>query len=148
MQSGLTETPNREFHPAKSRLSQPTTPQHGPGRSQPGLPDARSSSPDSQRSIGAESVGGLDVGQLDQRLGRLSAVEPKLPAANVSRAVVAGKRISDYENAVISASLRQNSRPPLGFKVVRSSRSDGVQLTDFPNGSFPRVYVPLQRPLT
>ncbi|KAL2024019.1 hypothetical protein VTK56DRAFT_254 [Thermocarpiscus australiensis] len=133
MQSGLIETPNRESQTSTTSLSTPTTTQHGSPRSQSSSPDSRSSLRSRSASRDAQRVGGgaasrvvLDVGQLDQRLGRLNVAEGR-PAA-------AGKRISDYENAVISSSPRQNSRPAtLGFNVVNGSGSDGVQLTDFPN---------------
>lgn len=135
MQSGLIETPNRALQTSNAPLPPSNPAQHGPSRSRSSLPEARSTvrvsstSPDAPR-----SPGDLDVGQLDQQLGRLSADEGK-PAAG-SRLVTAGQRISDYENAVIHASPRQTSRPALGFKVINGSRSTGVQLTDFPNGSF------------
>lgn len=135
MQSGLIETPNRELQTSNSPLSQPSTSQYGPSRSRSSLPDAhfplraRSTSSDAQR-----STGGLVDGQFDQQPGRLNVAEDK-PAAG-SRLVTAGQRIADYENAATHALPRQNSRPALGFKVINSSPSDGVQLTDFPNGSF------------
>jgi hypothetical protein len=91
---------------------------------------ARSTSPDEQRSPGQ-----LDVDELDQQLGRLSQNVVEAKRAASSRLIAAGQRISEYENAAIYSSPRQNSRPVLGFKVTNGSRSGGVQLTDFPNGS-------------
>ncbi|KXX83325.1 F-box/WD repeat-containing protein pof10 [Madurella mycetomatis] len=132
MQSGLTETPNREFQTSNAPHSQRSTSQYGPSRSRSSLPDAhfplraRSTSSDAQRSAG-DPVGG----QFDQQPGRLNVAEDK-PAAG-SRLIAAGQRIADYENAATHALPRQNSRPALSFKVINSSPSDGVQLTDFPN---------------
>jgi len=60
----------------------------------------------------------------------------EVESAVATRATVAGQRIFDYENAAVSSSPRNSSRPALGFKVIHSSLSAGVQLTDFPNGSF------------
>jgi len=141
MQSGLIETPNHDFRTTNAPLPQPTTAQHGPGRSRSSLPDACSPPPapstslhDAQGSGCAAFVCGLDVGHLDQTLGRLSVAETKSAAAARATAV-AGQRISEYENAAVSSSPRRDSHPPLGFKVTHSSRSDGVQLVDFPNGS-------------
>ncbi len=143
MQSGLIETPTHDFHPTNDPRHPPTTTaQHGPGRSQSSLPDACSPLParssalsDAPPADGAPSaafVCRLDVDHLDQTLGRLS-----LAAASSAAAVpVAGQRISEYENAVAASSLpRTDPRPPLGFKVSHNSRSEGVQLVDFPNGS-------------
>ncbi|KAJ4300213.1 hypothetical protein N0V88_002883 [Collariella sp. IMI 366227] len=68
---------------------------------------------------------------LEESLVRLSIAEGIPP--ETARASVAGQRIFDYENAGICTSPRKTSHQPLGFKVPHSSRSDGVQLTDFPN---------------
>lgn len=144
MQSGLIETPNHDFRTTNAPLSQPTTAQHGPGRSRSSLPDARSprapstcldDAQDAQGSGCAAYVYGLDVDHLDQTLGRLSVAETNSAAATRATVTVAGQRIAEYENAAISSSPRRDSHPPLGFKVTHSSRSDGVQLVDFPNGS-------------
>ncbi|KAL2263165.1 hypothetical protein VTK26DRAFT_7916 [Humicola hyalothermophila] len=125
MQSGLVETPNHESQTNDNLISQPAPAQHGFGRPRSSLPDAGSSPRSRSTPSDAESVGSLDIGRLDQGLGRLNVAEGKPPA---------GKRISDYENAVIYSSPRHcNPRPTLGFQVTNGSRSSGVQLTDFPN---------------
>jgi hypothetical protein len=146
MQSALIEIPNRDFQPANPRLPQHPTAQHGPDRSRSSLPDARSplrapsTSSDTQHPEGATPLCRLDAGHLDPALGRLSVAEanaePGSPPA-ATRVTVAGHRISEYENAAVSSSpSRSGPRPALGFKVAPNSRSDGVQLVDFPNGSF------------
>lgn len=137
MQSGPVEIPNHGFQTNITHLSQPTTAQHGPGRSRSSLPGACSLLRARSTSSGAESVGagGLDVGQLDQDVRRLSVAEDKLAAG--SRDAVAGKRIADYENAAICSFPRHNTRPALAFKVANGPQSDSVHLTDFPNGSLP-----------
>jgi hypothetical protein len=158
MQPGLIETPNHDVVTTNTPLPPPTTAQHGPGRPRSNLPDARSplrarsTSSDAQSSGGTASDNGLDVGHLDETLGWLSIAEDKSAAA--TRAAVAGQRVVDYENAAITAPPR-NPRPPPGFKVIHSASSDGVQLTDIPNGSFlpragpfPRVTCRCSGPLT
>lgn len=130
MQSGLADIPTYEFQTDTTRLSQPTTAQHGPGRSRSSLPNPRAPPRVRNTSSGAESVG-----QLEQGLGRLSVVEGRPPAAD-RRDSVAGKRIADYENAAVCSFSGHKPRPALAFKVVSSPHSAGVHLTDFPNGSF------------
>jgi hypothetical protein len=141
MQPGLIETPNHDIAAIHTSLTSPTTAQHGPGRSLPGSSDARSplrvrsTSSDTQRSGGAVSDHDLlHVDHLSQSLGWLSVAEVKSAAA--TPATVAGQRVFDYENAAVSSPPRDGSRPGLGFKVIHSSQSAGVHLTDFPNGSF------------
>ncbi|GAB1319088.1 F-box and WD domain-containing protein [Madurella fahalii] len=132
MQSGLIETPNREFQTSNAPLSQPNSSQYGPSRSRSSFPGARS--PLRARSTSSDALRSpcaLDVGRLDQQPGRLNVAEDKPAAGN--RLVAAGQRIADYENAAIHALPCPNPRPALGFKVINGSRSDGVQLTDFPN---------------
>ncbi|KAK3391001.1 hypothetical protein B0H63DRAFT_129599 [Podospora didyma] len=129
MHQGPTETSTQDFQPNSSQLTSPIA-QHGSNRPHPGSPGARSqssytgsSSPGTPRSGGAN---GVDVGQLDRRLGRLNVVDGH----------VAGQRISEYEKALAYSNSRQKSpRPSLGFKVVKrpGSPSNGAQLTDFPN---------------
>ncbi|KAK4041173.1 hypothetical protein C8A01DRAFT_15047 [Parachaetomium inaequale] len=137
MQSGLIETPNHTVATTNTLIPPPSTAQHGPGRFRSGLPDARSlprprsTSSGTQRSGRAASDGGLDVGPLDQALGRLSV--PEAESAAATRVTVAGQRIADYENAAAASSPRSSARAALGFKVIHSSQSAGVQLTDFPN---------------
>ncbi|KAK4237750.1 hypothetical protein C8A03DRAFT_34274 [Achaetomium macrosporum] len=137
MQSELSETPNQDAHTRIAHLLQPTAAQHGSSRSRSSLPDARSpsraqsTSPDVPGSGRVASAGNLDVGQLDETLGRLSVAEGKSAAG--ARATVAGQRITEYENAALASSPRHISRPTLGFKVTNGFPSGGVQLTDFPN---------------
>ncbi len=147
MQSGLIETPNHDFHPNNPHHPPTTTSQHGSSRSRSSLPDACSLLPsrssalsDAQPADGASAaafVCRLDVDHLDQTLGRLSLAEVSSAAATrVTHVSVAGQRISEYENAAaVLSSPRTDPRPVLGFKVAHNSRSDGVQLVDFPNGS-------------
>lgn len=140
MQPGLIETPNQDIVAIHTSLTSPTTAQHGPGRSLAGSSDARSplrirsTFSDAQRSGGAVSDHDLKVDHLSQSLGWLSVAEVKSTTA--TPATVAGQRVFDYENAAVASSSRDNSRTDLGFKVIHSSQSAGVQLTDFPNGSF------------
>ena len=141
MQSGLIETPNHDVVTTNTQTPPPSTAQHGPGRFRSGSPNARSLSRPRSLSSGtqrsgraASDGGGLDVGPLDQSLGRLSVAEAESAAA--TRVTVAGQRIADYENAAAASSPRTSARPAVGFKVIHSSLSAGVQLTDFPNGSF------------
>lgn len=82
---------------------------------------------------GAEFDGGLGDDHLEQPFGRLSVAETKPAAA--TQDTVAGQRVLDYENAAVASSPRNAARQPLGFKVVHSSLSASVQLTDLPNGS-------------
>lgn len=91
------------------------------------------SSSDSSRSASAvrrESINGVNADQLDEKLRGLSLGSPSL-----NRVLMPGQRISDYENALTPPTPRQ----ALGFKVIKRSdgRTDGMQLTDFPNGSYP-----------
>jgi hypothetical protein len=141
MQSELIETLNRNFHPANPSLPQPTTAQHGSHRPRSGSPDDEAACSPSPDACGSLASGNFDTGRLGKTLGRLSVDETKTAAA--PRASVAGQRIADYENAAISSSPRHSNRPALGFKVVGSSRSGGVQLTDFPNGSLVTIGNPL-----
>jgi len=157
MQPGLIDTPNNVFQPTNSHLPHPTAAQHGPGRSRSSLPGARSplrarsTSPGDPslhgRTPAAPGLSSLDSASLAQALGELRVVEATPAAAAPQPATVAGQRIVDYENAVIVSSPRHDYRPPLGFKVIPNSRSDGVQLLDFPNGSsLPRLAPLLLRP--
>jgi hypothetical protein len=140
MQSELSETPNQDAHTRTAHTSQPTTAQHGSGRSRSSSPVARyppraqSTSADAPGSGRGASTGDLDVNQLNDTIGRLSVAEGK--AATDTRVTVAGQRITDYENAALASSPRPIICPTLGFKVTTGSPSGGVQLTDFPNGSF------------
>ncbi|KAH6631988.1 hypothetical protein F5144DRAFT_572713 [Chaetomium tenue] len=137
MQPGLIETPNHDIVAIHTSLTSPTTAQHGPGRSLAGSSDARSplrvrsTSSDAQRSGGAVSDHDLNVDHLRQSLGWLSVAEVK--SATATPVTVAGQRVFDYENVAVSSSPRDDSRPALGFKVIHSSQSAGIQLTDFPN---------------
>ncbi|KAM0321698.1 hypothetical protein ACHAQA_009937 [Verticillium albo-atrum] len=85
--------------------------------------DSSSASPHSI----AEGPDGVNAIQLDERLRRLSDRSGQSEA----RRCVAGQRITDYENAMTPSTPRQ----ALGFKVIKraDSRSDGVQISDFPN---------------
>ncbi|KAL2153388.1 hypothetical protein VTH82DRAFT_4543 [Thermothelomyces myriococcoides] len=73
----------------------------------------------------------LEASLHQQHSGRLngSAVKP----AAAAQVIVAGQRVSDYENAAISSSSRNGARQPQGLKSAHNSQSAGVQLTDFPN---------------
>src|SRR5689334_9654779 len=113
MQSGLIETPNHDPDTTNTPFPPPNIAQHGPGRSQSSVPDARpplrprSTSLDAQRCGGvAPDRAGLDIGQLDHTLGQLSFAENE--SAATFPAPVAGQRISDYENAAFSSSPRKD----------------------------------------
>ncbi|KAI2637185.1 hypothetical protein GGS26DRAFT_547681 [Hypomontagnella submonticulosa] len=81
-------------------------------------------------SFGVVGAGGegANADSLQERLRRLNDVHEE---SNAKRSKNAGQRISEYENALTPAVPRQ----ALGFKVIKraDSRSDGVQLSDFPN---------------
>lgn len=83
-------------------------------------------------SFGVVGAGGegANADSLQERLRRLNDVHEE---SNAKRSKNAGQRISEYENALTPAVPRQ----ALGFKVIKraDSRSDGVQLSDFPNGT-------------
>ncbi|KAH7327990.1 hypothetical protein B0I35DRAFT_416283 [Stachybotrys elegans] len=69
---------------------------------------------------------GVDIDQVDERLRGLS-----LHGAPTTSSIVAGQRVSDYENALSPPTPRQ----ALGFKVIKRPESglQGPQLEDFPN---------------
>lgn len=96
-------------------------------RDRPG--DSTGASPRSISEIRGEPLDGLDADQLDEKLRRLSLGKP-----SGAHATIPGQRISDYENAITPPTPRQ----ALGFKVIKRAdgRCDGMQLTDFPNGSY------------
>ncbi|KAL2142671.1 hypothetical protein VTI28DRAFT_826 [Corynascus sepedonium] len=138
MQPGLIEISTHNVDTTSAQHLSPTTAQHGSNRFRSGSPDARS--PPRSRDIplgvhgpggGAEFDGGLGDDHLEQPFGRLSVAEAKPTAA--TRDTVAGQRVLDYENAAVASSPRNAARQPLGFKVVHSSLSASVQLTDLPN---------------
>ncbi|KAI2473023.1 hypothetical protein F4781DRAFT_381535 [Annulohypoxylon bovei var. microspora] len=87
-------------------------------------------SPRSER--GDSAVGdaeeGVNPDSFQERLRRLNDAHEE-PDATRSKAL--SQRISEYENALTPAVPRQ----ALGFKVIKraDTRSDGVQLSDFPN---------------
>ena len=91
--------------------------------------DSTGASPGSASAIRRDSVDGVDADQLDEKLRGLSFGTP--PS---SHATIPGQRISDYENALTPPTPMQAS----GFRVIKRSdgRCDGIQLTDFPNGSY------------
>ena len=133
MQSGLVESQPRALPSDTARPAQPTATQHGPGRSRPSLPpDVRCRSPDAQPGPLDDAGQPAPPGQTPGRLNGLGAAD-----AGSRPAAVPGKRISDYENAVVCSSPRRSPRPAPAFRVTNGSRSGGggVQLTDFPNGS-------------
>lgn len=136
MQSGLSEVSNSETH--KSTDSTPSTAsQHGIRRPS-SQPRPGSQSPRCARSPSPGARGSeLDVSELDHKLDRLNVagVEVDVDTAP-SYELVAGQRISEYENASsVMLSNRQSPRPASDSKPT----SNGVpfksaQLTDFPNG--------------
>lgn len=65
---------------------------------------------------------------LEDRLRRLSICDQ----SSTGRLPLAGRRITEYENALTPSIPRQ----ALGFKVIKrtSSETAGVNLDDFPNG--------------
>lgn len=79
-----------------------------------------------------DSLDGVDADRLDEKLRGLSLRE----GSGGRRRPAAGQRIFDYENALTPPTPRR----AMGFKVIkRSDSSNGVQLTDFPNGQCSRV---------
>jgi hypothetical protein len=130
-------------HTASSIGSFPTTThssQHGIRYPQPdssgGAPHLRSRS--SSRSVSVFETATSDdfeFDELEERLRRLS--HSSYRSYGKSRTTVAGQRVVEYENALTPSTPKQG----LGFKVIKraQSASEGVQLTDFPNGicSFP-----------
>lgn len=136
MQQELTETSQQAPQTNASHLSRSSS-QHGSRCSQHGALDgvdellglrSQTSSPHSVR-VG-EGASSVNADQLDEQLRRLShgsgssngRVRPAIP----------GQRISDYEKALTPSAPRESQ----GFTVIRQqdAPSNGVQLTDFPNG--------------
>ncbi|KAI1386483.1 uncharacterized protein F4822DRAFT_410231 [Hypoxylon trugodes] len=92
------------------------------------LSDGRSSSSERGDTSNCVAGEGIDAVSLQERLRGLSNTNEKL---NATQAFTPGQRISEYENALTPAIPRQ----AMGFKVIKraGARSDGVQLSDFPN---------------
>jgi hypothetical protein len=134
MHQELTETFDQVSQIQSSRLSSRSSSKHGsqsrPAGAFDGLPDYRSRSASPGPVFAAD--GAVNADRLDSRLRRLSSSSSAV--ADHPRPPVAGQRVSDYEKALISG--YPSPRQSLAFKVVRrhDSPSDGVQLTDFPNG--------------
>lgn len=99
------------------------------------LERTRSSSPKSVAAGSDASGDGISARQLDEQLRRLSTNSHR--SGGRPKASLPGQRISEYEKALTPSTPRQ----ALGFKVIRrpDSPSDGVQLTDFPNGPYPSL---------
>ncbi len=72
---------------------------------------------------------GVNPEFLEERLRRLNVSV----SSDIGRSSLPGQRISEYEKALAPSTPRK----ALGFKVVRrpDTPSDGVQLSDFPNGT-------------
>ena len=71
-----------------------------------------------------------EADSLEHRLRGLNVATP----SGTGRSSLPGQRISEYENALAQSTPRK----ALGFKVVNRRAdvpSDGVQLSDFPNGT-------------
>lgn len=79
---------------------------------------------------------GVNPDQLEEKLRGLSLG----PRKGGRRPSAPGQRISDYENALTPPTPKQ----ALGFKVIKRSdtRTDGVQIEDFPNGQYNLSYRP------
>jgi hypothetical protein len=130
-------------HTAYPTGSFPTTThpsQHGIRYPQPdssgGAPHLRSrSSSRSVSVVGTATSDDFEFDELEERLRRLS--HSSYRSAGKGRTAVAGQRIVEYENALTPSTPNQG----IGFKAIKraQSPSEGVQLTDFPNGtcSFP-----------
>lgn len=110
--------------------------QHGTHYPQPGssieAPHLRSrSSSHSVSVLGTATSDDFEFDELEERLRRLSHGSNRPPVKG--RAAVAGQRIVEYENALTPSTSKQG----IGFKVIKraQSASEGVQLTDFPNGT-------------
>lgn len=135
MQSELTETTHPVYQTGSSPSSTHSS-HHGFRHSRPsssgGVPQLRSrSSSRSVSAVGTATSDDFESDQLEERLRRLS--HSSYRSNGQGRAAVAGQRIFDYENALTPSTPRQ----ALGFKVIKraQSPSEGVQLTDFPNGT-------------
>lgn len=124
-----------EQHPEPGKaLDSPPTSQHGSlqqcDSSRRGRLDGHSgsASPHSVRRDHHDDLpAGFDAGHLDERLRGLSLGHPLAESA-----VLPGKRIADYENAVTPPTPKQG----LGFKVIKrrsDSHTEGIHIEDFPN---------------
>ena len=135
MQQGIPETSDTVFQTSNPDLSTSST-QDGFQHRERSFPDGnslvrtRSASPKSVAATSDRSGDGINANQLDERLRRLSSHSHR--SGGRPKASHPGQRISEYEKALTPSTPRQ----ALGFKVIRrpDSPSDGVQLTDFPNG--------------
>ncbi len=144
MPQELTETSKQAPQTSTSPFSAEPS-QHGLPLSDTSVHDGRGpqqpSGGPSPGSVASGRPGRVDAYQLDEKLRRLSFGSDRsgthLPA-------IAGQRIRDYENAATPTSPGPYSRHLLGFQVIKrhGSPSSGVQLTDFPNGSFPPAVAP------
>lgn len=93
------------------------------------LQGSSDASPRSASAVRRDASNGVNADQLDEKLRGLSSGSPSR-----NQIPVPGQRISDYENALTPPTPRH----ALGFKVIKRSdgQNDGMQLTDFPNGSY------------
>lgn len=133
MQHELTETSEQVSQTGNSPFSSHSS-QHGLHHSRSGgLHDLARvpSRGDSPRSVlVGESSDVVNPDQLGEQLRQLRD-DSSSPEGH-ARPLVPGQRVSEYERALTPSRPKQT----LGFKVVKrqGSQSDGVQLTDFPNG--------------
>ena len=147
MHQGLTETFDQVSHADNPPVVTTSADQHGFPRPQPiaddsdrssSAPPSRAlSSSDAAREGGPVNSDDVDLGRVDQRLGRLSVTENHANHAPADHPVtLPGQRVSEYERAQSSLAAKHGIRPALGFKVVKrpGSPAGGLQLSDFPNG--------------
>ena len=138
MQQGIPEITDTVSQTSNLDLP-PSSPQDGFQHHERSSPDGnalvrtRSASPKSVAAGSDRSGDGINANQLDERLRRLSTHSHR--SGGRAKARLPGQRISEYEKALTPSTPRQ----ALGFKVIKrpDSPSDGVQLTDFPNGRYP-----------
>lgn len=136
MQQELTETSYHVYStgssPSPAHTSQHGFPYPQPDNSSIGDPRLRSRGSSQSVSVtGTAASDDFEFDELEERLRRLSHSSHR--STGKGRTAVAGQRIVEYENALTPSTPKQ-----LGFKVIRraQSPSEGVQLTDFPNGTF------------
>ncbi|KAJ2905438.1 F-box and wd domain protein [Zalerion maritima] len=85
----------------------------------------RGPSPASSR---GSSRGSLRTGQPSSDQDSIRGLSPSLGPATARFGAAAGKRITDYENAMISSPKR-----PLGFKVTKSFNATAISLPELPD---------------
>ncbi|PNP41774.1 hypothetical protein TGAMA5MH_06367 [Trichoderma gamsii] len=88
---------------------------------------------DQRQPLPDESGAGVNADRLDKKLRRLT-----LDEAQDDRPSMPGQRISEYEKALASQTVKQD----LGFQVVKRSepRSDAIRIDNFPNEILTHIF--------